>query len=80
MFKKILNKIFGKTKPETKTMLDEIYINDQRKNKTSLNSIKVDGENDPAMTAILNAAFNSDKPVIGNLEKDGSFTIKDFKN
>lgn len=57
---------------------EKLEIVDERKVKTPLDTIKVvDEEGDPAMSAILNAAFNGKGAVIGNVDEDGKLTIRD---
>jgi hypothetical protein len=68
---------FFKKAEDTK---EKVEIKDLRTRKSDLNKISVqDNEADPAMKAMLNAAFNSDKPVIGQLEGN-TLTIKDHKD
>ena len=54
-----------------------IKVKDERVNRTPLDTMVVVGEDDPVMSMMINAAFNGEDPVIGNVGEKGILTIKD---
>jgi hypothetical protein len=78
MIKALFKKLFGtKTKAEQEIeSKDELIIKDNRKVKTNLNAVNMAQEDDPIMSAMLNAAW-SGKSSIGSVNEKGELTITD---
>lgn len=68
-----LRKVFAGNKEATEEAMQLI---DRRKDPQPIEPIEVAGGCDPAMSLVMAAALQSDKPVIGTVE-DSTLTIDD---